>query len=195
MLKVIGTRKSRAFRVLWMLEELGVDYQHDPTMPRSSHALAANPSGKIPTLLTDGVAITDSTAILTHLADSHGQFTHPAASRERARQDAWTGMILDEIDGALWLGAKHSFVLPEDKRVPDVKPTAKWEFAAAQARFAKALEGPFLMGDVMTVPDFLLVHCLGWAGVAGFPPADEQLASYLSRVTDRPAYQRAAKLP
>ena len=50
MLKVIGTRKSRAFRVLWMLEELGVDYQHNPTMPRSSHALASNPSGKLPTL-------------------------------------------------------------------------------------------------------------------------------------------------
>ncbi|MEL7013111.1 MAG: glutathione S-transferase family protein, partial [Pseudomonadota bacterium] len=177
------------------LEELGIDYEHDPTMPRSAGALAANPSGKIPTLLIDGEAIADSTAILTYLADSHGQFTHPAGSLDRARQDAWTGKILDEVDGALWLGAKHSFVLPEDKRVPEVKLTAKWEFAAAQARFAEALQGPFLMGDMMTVPDFLLVHCLGWAKVAGFPPADERLSSYLSGVTERPAYQRAAKLP
>ena len=195
MFKVIGTRKSRAFRVLWMLEELGVAYEHDPSEPRSASALAANTSGKIPALLVDGQSITDSTAIITYLADSHGQFTTPAGSLARARQDAWTGMILDELDGALWLAAKHSFVLPEDRRVPHVKPTAKWEYAATQARLAEAFEGPFLMGDVMTVPDFLLVACLQWAKIAGFPGVDDRLSDYLSLVTERPAYQRAAKQP
>ncbi|MEM8546066.1 MAG: glutathione S-transferase N-terminal domain-containing protein, partial [Cyanobacteria bacterium P01_H01_bin.119] len=98
-------------------------YEHDPCMPRTPTAREANVSGKIPTLLTEGQSITDSTAIITYLADAYGQFTYPAGSLERARQDALTGVILDEIDGALWLAAKHSFVLPEDHRVPDVKPT------------------------------------------------------------------------
>lgn len=36
MYKVIGSPKTRAFRVFWMLEELGVDYEIDPAMPRSA---------------------------------------------------------------------------------------------------------------------------------------------------------------
>lgn len=30
MYEVIGSKASRAFRVLWLLEELGVDYDHTP---------------------------------------------------------------------------------------------------------------------------------------------------------------------
>ncbi|MEO0752426.1 MAG: glutathione S-transferase [Pseudomonadota bacterium] len=195
MLTVIGTRKSRAFRVLWMLEELGVAYEHDPSMPRTPAVLAANPSGKIPALLVEGAALTDSTAILTYLADKHGRFTSPSGSLERARQDALTCTILDEVDGALWTAAKHSFVLPEDHRVPDVKSTAKWEFERALGRISDAFEGPFLMGDEMTVPDIVLVHCLGWAKIAGFPDPDARLSAYAKETRGRDAYTRAAALP
>ena len=47
MYDVIGSRASRAFRVLWLLEEIGVEYNHLAVAPRSPEALAANPSGKI----------------------------------------------------------------------------------------------------------------------------------------------------
>ena len=57
MYKVIGFPKTRAFRVLWMLEELGLDYDVDPVKPRSEEAKAYNPSGKVPVLLVDGEAI------------------------------------------------------------------------------------------------------------------------------------------
>lgn len=194
-MKLIGSKKSRAFRVLWMLEELGVAYEHDPSPPHAPEVRAVNPSGKIPALVAEGVAINDSTAILTYLADSLGRFTHPAGSTKRARQDALTCMVLDEVDGALWTGAKHSFVLPEDRRVPDVKPTAKWEFERAIARLEAGLEGPYLMGEEMTVPDIVLVHCLGWAKIAGFPEPGPRLESYFHTARARDGYKRAAALP
>ena len=51
MYKVIGATKSRAMRVMWMLEELGQPYEHVPCGPRSDAAKQYNPSGKIPALV------------------------------------------------------------------------------------------------------------------------------------------------
>lgn len=194
MLTLIGTRKSRAFRVLWMLEELGLDYDHDPSPPRSPTVMETVPSGKIPALVEDGTVISDSTAILTYLSDKHGRFTFPAGSLDRAQQDALTGAILDEMEGALWTASKHMYVLPEAQRLSDILPTAHWEFQRASGRMSEALQGPYLMGDEMTVPDFILVHCLGWAKIAGFPDPGEVLATYSKSVRARDAYKRAAAM-
>ena len=84
MLKVYGSAKSRAFRVLWMLEEVGEPYEHVDAAPHSAEIVARNPSGKVPVLEVEGTALTDSTAILTWLADRHGKLTFPAGTLERA---------------------------------------------------------------------------------------------------------------
>ena len=47
MYEVIGGTQSRAFRVMWMLEELDQPYTHTAVKPHSAEALAANPSGKL----------------------------------------------------------------------------------------------------------------------------------------------------
>jgi len=56
MYEVIGSSASRTFRVLWMLEELGIAYTHVPAMPQSPEARAANPSGKVPVFRDHGVS-------------------------------------------------------------------------------------------------------------------------------------------
>ncbi|MDP5349379.1 MAG: glutathione S-transferase, partial [Paracoccaceae bacterium] len=68
MYEVIGGTQSRAFRVMWMLEELEQPYKHIAAKPHSPEALAANPSGKIPARRDGDACIVDSTAILTYLA-------------------------------------------------------------------------------------------------------------------------------
>ncbi len=105
MYTVIGGLKSRAFRVLWMLEELNEGYEHRAAAPRSDEVKKYSSSGKILVLLDHTTAISDSTAILTYLSDKHGQFTHPAGTLDRAIQDGHTQFILDEMDGALWTAA------------------------------------------------------------------------------------------
>lgn len=192
---VIGGIRSRALRVLWMLEELGVPYSHIDASPRSDEVLAVNPSGKIPVLVVDSVPISDSVAILTYLADRHGQFAHPAGTLERARQDSLTHQILDEIDALLWTAARHSFILPEEHRVPDVKDSLKWEFERNQNQLAHRMaeDGPFLMGETMTIADILLAHCMGWAITAKFPVVNERLKAHAAMMRDRPAFTRALK--
>lgn len=194
MYKLVGNRATRAFRPLWLLEELSVPYQHIPAAPRSDEVRAHSPAGKVPVLIDGDHVIADSMAIVTYLADKHGAFTHPAGTVARARQDAWTFRVLDEVDSVLWTAARHSFILPEDQRVPAIKDSLRVEFAANIDRIADEMTSDCLTGDDPTVPDILLAHCLGWARNANFPDAPDVLVAYLRRLRDRPAFQRAAAL-
>ncbi|THD76694.1 glutathione S-transferase family protein [Thalassobius vesicularis] len=191
MYQVIGETQSRAFRVTWMLEELGQPYEQIKVKPHSDEAFACNQSGKIPALKVDGETLTDSTAILTYLADKHGALTYPAGTIERAKQDGMTHLVLDELDAVLWTGARHTFVLPEDKRVPEVKESLRWEFLRNSNRLANCLKGPYLMGDKMTIADIIATHCLNWAFAAKFPIEDERLLAYAKAMRGREAFKRA----
>lgn len=191
MYTLIGSPRTRSARVLWLLEELAQPYAHISAGPQSAEARAHNPSGKVPILLDNGQQITDSTAILTFLADKHGQFTNPAGTPARAQQDSLTHFLLDECDALLWAAARHSFVLPEDLRLPAIKDSLKWEYVRSMTRLEARLQGPFLLGDAMTIPDIIATHCLIWGIGAKFAAPSGILADYLSRMRARPAFVRA----
>ncbi|OUS04138.1 glutathione S-transferase [Rhodobacterales bacterium 52_120_T64] len=192
MYKVIGTSRNRTMRVYWALEEMGLDYEMVLIPPRSEEVRAFNPSGKVPCLLVDGEAIIDSVAIIQFLADKHGKMTFPAGTIKRAQQDSFTQFCVDEIEGALWTAAKNSFIHPEERRVPDIKPTAKYEFANAMKTLETRLgDNEFVMGDTFTIPDLLLGHCANWAMGAKFDLPEGPVGEYLKRITSRSAYQRA----
>ena len=195
MYTVHGSTKSRAMRVLWMLEELEQPYEHRPSPPRSDEVRALNPSGKVPVLVDDGAVLTDSVAIMTFLADRHDALTHPAGTHGRARQDAVTNLILDEFDAILWMAAKHGFVLPEAERRPEVKEGLRLEMTRSEAALRKVLErsgGPWLTGEAFLLCDILAAHCLGWAVAAKMGVGDEALRDYMDRARARPAFGRAA---
>ena len=189
MYKVIGTTKSRGFRVMWMLEELGIAYDYVPCGPRSEEAMKYNPLGKIPALVDGDDVLTDSVAIMTYLADKHRALTAPAGTPARARQDAMPLWLIDEFDAVLWTYAKNAFVLPEDQRTPEIKDSLKAEFSRNAAALSQRLEGPFLMGDQISIPDLLAVHCLNWAVGAKFPSVDDKLSQWAKTLSDRPAFQ------
>lgn len=189
MYKVIGTVKSRGARVMWMLEEMGVPYAHIPCGPRSEEAMKYNALGKIPALVDGVEVLSDSVAIMTYLGDKHGALTAPAGTPARARQDAMTLWLIDEFDAVLWTYAKNAFVFPEDQRTPEIKDALKAEFARSAATLSDRLEGPFLMGDDISIPDILAVHCLNWSIGAKFPRVDDKLNTWAKTLRDRPAFQ------
>lgn len=191
MYTVVGHLRSRTFRLVWALEELGQPYELQSATPQSTEIRAVNPFGKIPALIDEDTTLTDSVAILTYLSDKHGALTHPAGTLDRARQDAVTFAILDELDAPVWSYAKHSFAMPEKRRVPAVKDSLKWEFSRGAANLISRLgDGPHLMGETFTIPDILATHIGNWATKAGFP-IDGAYAAYLDRMRTRQAYLRA----
>ncbi len=195
MYKVIGSIKTRAMRVLWVMHEIGLEYEHIKASAQSEEAKLVNPSGKVPSLNVDGTIINDSTAIITYLADKHGQLTYPAGTIERAKQDSLTQFILDELDAVLWTAARHTFVLPEDKRVKGIKETLRWEFSKSLKTLDdRMIEGPNLMGEKFTIPDIILTHIGGWARVAKFDLPDGRLRDYFRHQIKRPAYVTVSAL-
>jgi len=192
MYKVIGPPKTRAMRVYWMLEELGLEYDFALAAPRSKDVQDVNPSGKVPCLLVGDKAIIDSVAIIQFLADKHNALTYPAGTIERAQQDSFTQFCVDEVEGALWTAAKNTFIHPEALRVPAIKDTARYEFANAMKTLETRLgDKMFVMGDMFTVPDLLFGHCANWAMAAKFDLPDGSVGAYLQRVLSRDAFQRA----
>ncbi|MEO9874623.1 MAG: glutathione S-transferase [Anderseniella sp.] len=193
MYKLIGSAKSRAFRVMWMLEELGEAYEHDSAAPRSAEALAVNPSAKVPAFMDGDDVIIDSVAICQYLADKHDRFTHRAGTVERARQDSFTHLALDELDGALWWAAKNSFVLPEDLRSDKAAAACEHDYMRGLGHLEARLgDNQFVTGDEFTVPDLIIGHCMGWGiNVMKWIPPKGPLRDYLARLRERPAFKAA----
>lgn len=194
MYQVIGTARSRAMRVFWMLEELGLDYEILEAAPRSEAISKVNPSGKVPALIDNGTAIFDSVAIMQYLADKHGALTYPCGTVERAIQDSFVHFANEEMDAVLWAAQKHLSYYPEELRLPDVRKSADWDYARALHHLEIRLgDNEFVMGDKITVPDLLISHCAGWALGQRFKKPRGKVAEYLKRVRERPAMQRALK--
>lgn len=195
MYTLVGSPKSRAFRVIWMLEELGVEYEVEAVGPRSPEVIALNPSGKLPVLKDGNDIIIDSTAIIQYLADKHNKFTYATGTIERAHQDSFTHFALDDLDGILWNTAKHSFVLPEELRASGVEAAAKHDFAKSLVNLEKRLgDNEYIMGDTFTVPDIIIGHCYGWAMTVKFDWPDGKLKDYVERVRLRPAFVRTNEI-
>ncbi|MBO0347126.1 glutathione S-transferase family protein [Roseibium sp. CAU 1637] len=191
MYKIVGSPRTRVMRIIWLLEELGLPYELEPAAPRSERILSLNPNGKVPVLLDGDAVLTDSVAICTYLADKHGQFTFPAGTIERAKQDSFTQFGVDELEGALWTSAKNTFANPEGHRVKEVKTVCAWEFAQGLKVLETRLgDGPYVMGEAFTIADIIIGHCSGWAVVTKFDlPSEGPLYEYFKRLRERPAFQ------
>ena len=189
---VVGTKASRAMRVLWTLEELGLPHEHVASKPRDARTRAVAPDGRIPALVADGETLTDSVAIMTFLADAHGGLTAPAGTPARARQDAVTNAALEMLDAPLWAYAQNAFVLPEAERVAEAKPAARAAFGRGAAAIARLLVGPWATGEAFTIADVLIAHCSGWSRIAKMDPLPDALAAHMDRARARPAFARAA---
>jgi glutathione S-transferase len=192
MYKIIGSPKTRAFRVMWMLHELGEPYELDPVPPRDPRLDAINPTRKVPILRDGSNYVIDSVAICQYLADKHGRLTHKAGTIARAHQDSFTQFAVDDLELPLWVHAKHTFAIPEEYRVPDVKRACLFDFGRALDALSIRLgTRTNVTGDQFTVPDLLLGHLGGWAKSVGFPIPEGNVLAYIERVRSRPAFLAA----
>lgn len=195
MYTVIGYGGTRAFRVLWMLEELGILYAHERVMPFTDHAQTRTPGGRLPALeLSDGQILLDSIAIITFLADRHEALTFPPGTVERARQDELLQLVMDSIDHPLmyWTLAVQRRGEPVSD---DVKQWCGRRVVMGMHRIGEMLadndDEPWLTGRAFTIADIVLGHCLHWADRYGLSPSHPRLLRHFSAVELRPAYRNA----
>lgn len=191
MLTLFHAPWSRSGRLVWLLEELGVDYEirycdilrrdgsgaRDPGNP--------HPDGKVPALRHDDVLFTESLAIALYLTDLFPEagLGAPIGSAERGAYLTWLAWVAGELEPVLW--SAISGEIASDAM-------AKARYDAAIARLFGALEqGAYLMGDRFTAVDVMVGSSLGWA--RQHVPVSEKLDAYLARVGERPGNGRATE--
>lgn len=182
---------SRAATVVWMLEEVGVDYElkHIDLMKGAHKApelMALNPMGKLP-ILTDGDAVvTESAAIGLYLADRYapGRLAPALDSSERAAYLRWSLFSPSVIEpGLMAKAAGWNY-----KEV-----SAGWgEYGSMLKSMQVALEGKnFVLGDTFSMADIIFGGTVRF--MLRFKLLEELpvFTQYAERLGARPACQKA----
>jgi glutathione S-transferase len=192
-MKLYEFAPTRSIRVRWTLQELGVDFEAVPVNlmageHRRPDFLAINPAGKIPVLVDGDIVLTESVAIVVYLADKYPEKRFlPADLGGRAEAMRWLLFTVTELEQPLWRMSRHTFLYPEDKRLPADVAQARGEFATMAAVLERHMEGrEFVLGSEVGVADFVLGYTLDWAtnfdALDGLP----RLQAYHDRMYDRP---------
>jgi glutathione S-transferase len=184
---------TRSIRVRWTLQELGVDFEAVTVNliageHRRPEFLALNPAGKVPVLVDGDLALNESVAIVLYLAEKYrDRGLIPTDLRRRADLDRWLLFAVTELEQPLWRITRHTALYPEDKRLPGDVVLASGEFKAMAGVLAKHMQQrQFVVGDGVTVADFVMAYTLDWANerrlLDDFPP----LLAYMNRMYARP---------
>jgi glutathione S-transferase len=201
-LKIYGVARSRAFRTLWMANELGLDYEHVKVdfatgETRTPAHLALNPNGHVPVIDDDGFVLWESMAINLYLAKKYGAGTlYPTRLEDEARAWQWGFWGMTEVERPVLTALFNRAILPEDKR--DAAAADAAEKMLAQP--LRVLDGALghtanLIGDSFTVADLNVASILAWArpaqiDMSPFPRA----AEWLKNCAERPAARAARQL-
>jgi glutathione S-transferase len=194
MLRIYGSARSRATRTLWMVEELGLKYEHLDYAPRSPATrtpeyLALNPNGRVPTIDEDGFVLSESMAINLYLAKQHGKL-YPSDAKNEARAWQWSFWETDRLDRQLTTYANNAFALPEAQRDAAAAKAAWDEIEPALDVLEIALkQSQWLAGGEFTVADLNVAAAMYRAlffDLAKWP----RVHGWLHRCWDRPAGKR-----
>jgi glutathione S-transferase len=93
-----------------------------------------------------------------------------------------------ELEQPLWRIARHSFIYPEEKRLPQDIAQAREEFVAVAAVLESHMDGrEFIVGDGMTIADCVTAYVVDWGNENGLIDGFPNLEAYLERMYARPA--------
>jgi glutathione S-transferase len=199
-LRIYGIARTRAFRVLWMAHELGLDYEHlpietGPAGARQPDYLAVNPNGRLPAIDDDGFVMWESLAINLYLAKKHstGHF-YPSTPQGEAKAWQWSLWAANEVERGVNVWSFHALRLPPDERDPEIAARAVDLLRAPFAVLDRSLaDRPYLLGEGFTVADLNVAAVLGRA-VEMDLAATPHLGGWLRRCLDRPAARHAQRL-
>jgi len=188
-MKLYGFPPTRSIRVLWTLRELDVAFEFinvDPTNGehRRPEFLAVNPAGKLPVLVDGDFILTESVAIVLYLAEKYPEKGFlPTGLRARAEFNRWLLFTVTELEQPLWRIARHTSLYPPEKRLTAEIPVARQDFLDMAAVLEQHMDGrQFLVGDNVTVADFVAAYTLDMATVAPSRPNDVKLLDNLPRL-------------
>jgi glutathione S-transferase len=197
-LRIYGVARTRAFRALWIANELGLDYEHIPIEigaagARKPDYLTINPNGRLPAIDDGGFALWESLAITLYLAKKHGRL-YPTTLEGEAKAWQWSLWAVQEVDRGVNIWSLHALRLPPAERDAQRRAEALKVLEAPFAVLDAALaDRRYLLGDEFSVADLNVAAVISRAIDMDLATAP-RLGDWLSRCLERPAARAALAL-
>jgi glutathione S-transferase len=212
MITVHHLNNSRSQRILWLLEELGAEYQvrryerDAETMLAPASLRAVHPLGKSPVITDGDVTMAESGAIIEYLADRYGagRLAPAPGAPERLRYTYWLHyaegsamppMLMSLVFNRLRTAPAPFFVRPVARGIADkvmtsfVSPQIKLHLDYMEGELGKSR---WFAGDEFSAADVQMSFPLEAAASRGGLDANRpRLMDFLARIHERPAYRRA----
>jgi glutathione S-transferase len=188
-----GQGLARDMRVRWALEEVGQPYHvrllSFAEMKEPAH-LALHPFGQIPTYEEGDLALFETGAIVFHIAQRHAGLL-PGEANARARAIAWMFAALNTVEPPI-VERSMATILEQgeswyEQRLIAIDGRVRERLGQLSLHLGAAdwLDGEFSAGDLLMATVLLRVRGSGL--LDEYP----NLAAYLARGMDRPAFRRA----
>jgi glutathione S-transferase len=194
-----GTAKSRAVRTIWMAEELGLPYVHDPVDFRDGGASteafrSMNDLEQVPVISDGDLTMSESLAINLYLARKHGGPVAPRDLAEEAMMLKWTLFGATQIEPRGVVVMLNTIGRPEAERDGRAVEAAIGQTARAFGHLDRALAkgGGHLVGGRFTAADLNVAACVFY-----FRAAPEAIAAFgdmarwWAALQERPAFKKA----
>jgi glutathione S-transferase len=202
MLKLYFAPNTRAVRIAWLLEELGLDYElirftlGDKEM-RQEPFLKVHPNGRVPVLVDGDVTIFESGAIVEYILARHagGRMRPDVGSDDFPTYLQWLhyseGMMMPPINTII----VETVILPPERRNEVNVKRAQKLLGQMLTSVETHMQGrKFLAGD-FSGADIMLGHNI--TGISRFGDYLDNLpnlSAYADRLISRPAFQKAHAL-
>ena len=197
MITVFG--EGRGFRVVWLLEEMGLAYRLRPVdllvgVEEDAEFLAVNPAGFIPAIQDGDVTMVESIAIMEYLMDRYGPTPLAPGPHDPAFPAYQQFLHLGEAGLAAsvyFVGGARNFAPEAERR--------NWSAGQALEVFESRLtlvtrqlaRSPYLAGETFTAADISVTYALELARRFGGVALGDAEQAYLARIGGREAYKRA----
>jgi glutathione S-transferase len=197
MLTLYHAKDTRSFRALWTLEELGIPYALKLVrMPARSQPgyLQMNPLGTVPTLLDDGVLMTESTAIALYLVTRYG----PTPLAIDPGEHDYAAYLNFVVHGEATLTfpqavyVRYKLLEPEKGLGAAAEDYKKWFLARLRLVDHALRDREFLCASRFTVADICVSYAIKLAEHLGYSgELPDAVTAYWARLRQRTGYQRA----
>ena len=192
--------RTRAVRVRWLLEELGIPYElRRVEFQRPTQSFAQQtPLGKLPVIEDDGVTIGESGAIVEYILERYGagRLAPSIGSSHRGPFLQWLHFAEATAFAPLGVIVWHLVYRGDADANSGAMDGARERAAASLAVVERALTtDDYLVGNTFSAADVMMGFTLLAARLLGVLDARfPRLGAYLERLERRPAFQRAAEV-
>jgi glutathione S-transferase len=190
-MKIFWAPQTRSARVLWMLEEAGLDYERElidiraEDRQNSDEFLAASPMGKVPALADGEVLMSESAAICLYLADRYCAGTLAPAVDDPSRGKflywlMYTPAVIEPSMAEKFSGAESN------------RGRNGWgDFDSMIETWEQGLgDNQWILGDEFTAADVMLGSSAVFLQIFGMMPESPPLKAYAERCLARDAYKK-----